>query len=97
MSDLDHAIAPVPAGDPGAPHCASCICGRRAPVQGERSQRGDKPAGTVTWAEHLDAYTAYAAQYGKSQSAERLAERGGFGYWEITHFLGHQPTTWSVR
>jgi hypothetical protein len=83
-------------------HCESCICGKRAPVQGEhfmRAPTGRKavPAGTVSWSEHLEAYEAYAVRFGKSQSADRLAERGGFGYWEITDLLGHEPTTWSVR
>ena len=81
-------------------HCPTCICGRRAPVQGEYARPGGPPAraaGTVTWEEHLKAYAAYAAIYGKHQSAERLAERGGFGYREITDLLGHEPTTWSVR
>lgn len=80
-------------------HCETCICGRRAPVQAEygkdRSRR--KPPGTVTWAEHLEAYAAYAAQYGTQQSPERMAERQGFGYWEMTTLLGHEPTTWTVR
>lgn len=79
-------------------HCPTCICGRRAPVQREyKGKRPDKPPGTVTWEEHLKAYEGYAARYGTSQSAERLAERGGFGYWEITDMLGHEPETWSVR
>ena len=82
-----------------APHCDTCICGRRAPVQGEYG-RGDKPAvapGTITWEEHLEAYAGYAAKYGTSQSAETLAARGGFGYRELQAFLGHDPTTWVVR
>ena len=76
-------------------HCPTCICGRRAPVQGDYGKTRRAP-GTVTWAEHEEAYTAYAARFGTSQSAERLAERGGFGYQEMTHFLGHEPTTWVV-
>lgn len=79
-------------------HCETCICGRRAPVQAESSlKRGEKPAGTISWAEFEEAYAAYAVLYGRSQSAERLAERAGFGYWELTDLLGHEPTTWSVR
>lgn len=79
-------------------HCPTCICGRRAPVQGERGpRRGEKPPGTVSWEEHLEAYAPYAARYGVSQSPERMAERGGFGYWEMTDLLGHEPVTWSVR
>ncbi len=79
-------------------HCPTCICGRRAPVQGQRSTtRGDKPHGTVSWAEYEKAYADYAARFGTSQSAERLVERGGLGYWEMTDHLGHEPRTWSVR
>lgn len=82
-----------------ANHCPTCICGRRAPVQGEHdTRRGPaKPSGTIAWEEHLAAYEGYAARYGRSQSAERLAARGGFGWWELVDFLGHEPTTWSAR
>lgn len=38
-----------------------------------------------------------SARYGAGQSAERLAERGGFGYWELTDLLGHEPKTWQPR
>lgn len=74
-------------------HCDTCTCGKRAPMQGEYSQPR-RAAGTIAWAEHLEAYAAYAAQYGNGQSAERLAERGGFGWNEFVHFTGHEPTTW---
>ena len=88
-------------------HCDTCICGRRAPVQKEGYPGGRghvngkdlpmKGAGTVSWAEYLEAYAAYSARYGSSQSAERMVERGGFGYWEITGLLGHEPKTWEPR
>lgn len=88
-------------------HCETCICGRRAPVQGDDGagyppgspyhRPGAKGPGTVAWTEHLEAYSSYAARFGHSQSAERLAERGGFGYQEMTDFLGHEPTTWRPR
>lgn len=80
-------------------HCPTCYCGKRAPVQGEYAgKRGEaRAAGTVTWEEHLEAYAGYAAKFGSSQSAERLAERAGFGYHEMTDFLGHEPTTWMPR
>jgi hypothetical protein len=79
---------------------------RRAPVQREdyrrlpdgtldRAQR--KPAGSISWDEHLEAYAPYSRRYGTDQSAERLAERGGFGYWELFDLLGHEPTTWKPR
>lgn len=56
----------------------------RAPVQA-----GPKgPAGTITWAEHLRVWEAYARRYGKGQSAERIAESGGFGHGEIEMLTG---------
>jgi hypothetical protein len=81
-------------------HCRSCICGKRAPVQGDRStpkkgrKRGD---GSITWQEHLEAYAVYSARQGRSQSAEVIAERHGFGYDELTKYLGHEPKTWEPR
>lgn len=70
---------------------------RYAPIQGDywlpRGTIGKDP-GTISWAEHLEAYEVYAAKYGGSQSAERIAARAGFGYGEITILLGHAPRTW---
>lgn len=63
-------------------------------MESREHQRGP---GTVAWSEHLLAYSAYAARYGTDQSAERLAQRGGFGYGELVMFLGHEPTTWEPR
>lgn len=54
------------------------------------------PRGTIAWAEHIEAYGHYAAKYGRSQSAERIAERGGFSYRELVSLLGHTPTTWGA-
>lgn len=65
---------------------------RRAPVQ-ENREHG-KPSGTISWDEHLEAWQEYARQHGRGQSAERIAERCGFCYGEIVHFLGREPTTW---
>lgn len=73
---------------------------RRAPVQGAGWQSREamrRPPGTISWTEHLEAYEAYAARYGRDQSAERLAERGGFGWTELVLFLGHEPRTWQPR
>ena len=79
----------------------------RAPVQssghawllvGHKERAPDaKPAGTISWAEHVEAWTAYSARYGHEQSAERIAERGGFDYYELREYLGREPTTWSAR
>ena len=72
---------------------------RRAPVQGCRHRaRVEMPArfierwghnswgippGSIPWADHLRVYAAYTARYGSDQSAERIAERQGFGIGEI--------------
>ncbi len=53
---------------------------RRAPVQGYHG-------GTIPWRVHGLAWEAYAKQYGNRQTAERLAERGGFGVKEMDMFL----------
>lgn len=70
---------------------------RRAPVQGDyripKGLPGHAP-GTVTWEAHEAAWEDYAKRYGRDQSAERIAERGGFGYAELTDHLGHPPKTW---
>jgi hypothetical protein len=67
----------------------------RAPVQ--PSKRHNKPAGTIGWAEHAEAWRAYDKKWRTNQSAERIAERGGFGYGELVEFLGREPTTWKAR
>jgi hypothetical protein len=70
---------------------------RRAPVQesGHRLYRDGryKPPGTVSWTEHEEAWRAYAKRYGHQQSAERIAERGGFSRGELVTFLGREPAT----
>lgn len=67
---------------------------KRAPVQWEFRKR---PPGTIAWSEHVEAWTAYATRYGNSQSAERIAERGGFGFDELVILLGREPETWEAR
>lgn len=70
--------------------------GKRAPVQGD--YRGAKhPAGTIAWREHEKAWRGYYKKWRSFQSAERIAERGGFSYGELVEFLGHEPTTWRPR
>lgn len=60
---------------------------RVAPVQGEWRGRA---AGTVPWDVHLQAFETYRNACGSSQSAERIAERGGFSYRELQCLLsGH--------
>src|SRR5690606_450986 len=56
---------------------------RRARVQTDgpyRDGRPRKPAGTVAWWEHEEAHRDYATRH-HGQSAQRIHERGGFGYW----------------
>jgi len=87
------------AGRAAEPHCPTCICGKRAPVQGDGGHPKDRKhgPGSIAWAEHLQAWSAYAARYGEGQSAERMAERGGFGYGELQELLGREPETWEPR
>lgn len=69
---------------------------RRAPVQATVNywfRRKGRQPGTVAWEEHLAAWHGYHRKY-PGQSAERIAERGGFGYEELVKYLGHEPTTW---
>lgn len=84
---------------------------RRAPVQRDPCgafQRGpyacklhpaDDPRhrpGSIAWEEHIEAWTDYAKRY-SGQTAERVAERGGFSYDELLDHLGHAPRTWEPR
>jgi hypothetical protein len=50
--------------------------------------------GTISWDEHLEAWLVYKWAGHGSQSAERLAERGGFGYGELLDLLGRAPESW---
>lgn len=52
---------------------------RRAPVQGYEAG--------IPWPVHLEAWDAYAKRYGSRQSAERMAERGGFHTNELDQFI----------
>jgi len=76
---------------------------RRAPVQGSGNWHlpkndlrrvGAQAPGTVAWSEHEEAWIEYARMYGKSQSAERIAERGGFSHQELSDLLDREPSTW---
>jgi hypothetical protein len=69
----------------------------RAPVQAAhcyRTRRLMHGPGTVEWHEHIEAWCEYARRFGCSQTPDRIAERGGFGYVELTDLLGHEPVTW---
>lgn len=76
---------------------------KRAPVQRDCYERrcryghaNDAPehhSGTIAWEEHLAAWDGYAKDGHGSQSAERVAERGGFGMGELKRYLGRYPAT----
>lgn len=80
-----------------------CAEERRVPMQGDgphwiaRPPLPTHPPGTVLWSEHLLIYEAYVAKWGRCQTAERLAERGGFSYFEATELLGRKPESWRPR
>jgi hypothetical protein len=61
------------------------LMGIRVPVNGE-------PGGSISLTEFEQAYIPYGKRF--SQSAERICERGGFGWAELTDQLGHEPTSW---
>ena len=78
---------------------------KRAPVQGDgpywtpldnwmRKKERTQVPGSIAWSEHLEIWEVYAQKYGRSQSAERLAQRGGFGFYEIEFITGKLPKTW---
>ena len=70
---------------------------KMAHVLSDRTILKNRPGhdyGLITWEEYLEAYAEYAKRYGNEQSAERLEERGGFGYKELIQLLGHEPKTW---
>ncbi|MCI2958193.1 DUF4406 domain-containing protein [Agromyces atrinae] len=63
---------------------------RRAPVQSARAGT------TISWAEHEETWAGYARRFptsARAQSAERIAERGGFGVSEVLEFTGHAART----
>lgn len=81
---------------------------KRAPVQGDGMYHlsPDDPRfiyseshrpGTISWDEHEQAWQSYHRRFGNDQSAERLAERGGFSYRELQMFLGHDPETYEAK
>lgn len=59
---------------------------RRFPLQADRPDRAAPGPFEIPWSVAEIAYGAYAAKYGRSQSLERLAERGGFGWSEMDRF-----------
>ena len=70
----------------------------QASARWPRGLPGSVP-GTIPWDVHLRAWTDYAAATGHwDQSAERIAERGGFDYYEIQcALLGHYNKCMTCR
>jgi len=66
---------------------------RPFPIQQEHyrdKQTGEMihcPVSTIPWWLAQEAYGYYSNRYGKSQTLERLAERGGFGRQELLGLL----------
>jgi hypothetical protein len=58
---------------------------RRFPIQGGHP---------VRWAIAEQAYARYASFFGKDQSIERMAERGGFGVLELDFFLSQHTNVY---
>lgn len=69
-------------------------------LQGERLAENRRrvpcqsPNGTIEWYEHVAAHRVYGSRH--EQSAERIAERGGFGGEELRAYLGHAPHTFEA-
>lgn len=62
---------------------------RPFPIQGQRGRTRDqdeKPC-TIPWWLAEKAYEEYSKQYGTQQSLQRLADRAGFGRYELTQLL----------
>lgn len=63
---------------------------RMFPIQGDRvmTDRGmvGVPGAMIPWGVAEVVYRGYSHRYGTSQSLERLAERGGFGWDEVAAF-----------
>ena len=78
---------------PDVSHCATCTCGKRAPVLADQF----RPAGTVAWSEHIEALHVHRRRHRADYPDEQIVERGGFSYVELHDYLGHEPKTWRPR
>lgn len=65
--------------------------GSEQDAEGKITRNWERPAGRVPWAVAARAYEVYAKKYGRDQSLERLAARGGFGWAELTWLLEGGP------
>lgn len=59
--------------------------GKKFPIQGKETYTGERVR--IPWEYAEEAYKEYSTQYGTDQSLERLAEREGFGVFEIIDLL----------
>lgn len=60
---------------------------RRFPIMSEGTRaEGYRAHPPIPWAVAERAYATYTAQYGDDQTLERMAERGGFGCFEMDQF-----------
>lgn len=57
------------------------------PIKSEHSIKERLPGGAIPWAVAEVAYREYSRRYINGQSLERLAERGGFGWYELAMLL----------
>jgi hypothetical protein len=71
LAELEIMLGSEEAGEDSGP--------RIVPVQGYSAG--------IPWSMHLRAWDVYARKWGRSQSAERLAERGGFHVDELDEFI----------
>lgn len=69
----------------GSGRLGPMVSERRFPIQAQDTYNGGNV--TVPWSHAEEAYKEYSAQYGTSQSLERLAQRHGFGASEIVMLL----------
>jgi hypothetical protein len=77
----------------GCPSCVTAVRSRykEFPLQSTRGLTGPT---SVPWAVAEKAWAAYSAQYGREQSVERLAQRGGFSWGEMDElFPGWRDAT----
>jgi len=69
----------------------------RAAIEGEPPRKFPiQKATPIPWSLAERAYRTYAEHYGRQQSLERLAERGGFGWSEFLH-LYYGDTTYAKK
>lgn len=60
---------------------------RRVKVEGKTWRTG----GTIDWEEHLKAWKRYDTIYHNGQSADTIANRGGWHIDDLIEYLGHHP------